>query len=99
MPTTVRVWRTRHAWNAEKIVPTERATYRMTVKRDAYNDQCVAKAEFWKDGLVLVLTRSIGELPAKRVSYTWPEERAEPPLLESLDMLFASARWIVEGGA
>ena len=101
--TTNRLWKKEQSWWGEMVVSVPKAdvrtVYRMTIRRNAYDDQSWGRVEVYSptSGWFEVLTRSIGELPIRKASYGMDEDRVKDDMKRSLLIMFDEAKTIHEG--
>lgn len=90
-----RIWPGAQSWNGEWVVRKGGRTFRVRIERDAYDNQCKAVGEVWKDGWVPVVSRYVTELPVDAVSYVWKPTQVYPLMEQSLSLLLDATTEIV----
>jgi hypothetical protein len=94
MPISERCWKGRQSWHYELIVNHNARKFRVTIKRDAYDFQCVARVDLWRGKWEHVLSLDISECDCKKVSYVDPNVNAGAFRDDAVKML-TTARQIV----
>lgn len=92
------IYKGRQSWNLDEYRRYGDVKRRVTIRRDTYDNQAVAKIEQWSDttGWNVVVSLPVVDTPLAPTSCAWKREQIEQPITDTANLLFQRAEELLD---